>query len=215
MVYASMGIYVFNREILEEEVTEDAKKNSEHDFGKNIMTQMIDKKRQVVIYNLKENGMENNPYWKDVGTIEAYYEANMDLVQVSPEFNLYDKEWPIRTYQEQHPPAKTVHSGEEIISRVGLVLDSIISSGCVVSGGKIQRSILSPNVRINSFSQVYDSILFEGVNVGRYSMIKKAIIDKDVNIPEKTVIGYDKEDDQKRFFVTESGITIVPKGTKI
>jgi glucose-1-phosphate adenylyltransferase len=139
----------------------------------------------------------------------------MDLIRVEPVFNLYDKEWPIRTYQEQFPPAKTVHSGEEIAGRVGLVLDSIVSGGCVVSGGKIQRSILSPNVRINSYSQVLDSIIMEGVDVARYAKVKRAIIDKDVKIPQGMVIGYDLEEDKKRFFVTDSGIVVVAKGTEI
>ncbi|MCK9604415.1 MAG: glucose-1-phosphate adenylyltransferase, partial [Candidatus Omnitrophica bacterium] len=148
-------------------------------------------------------------------TIDAYYEANMDLIQVDPVFNLYDKEWLIRTFQEQFPPVKTVYSGDQVASRIGLVLDSIVSGGCVISGGRVQRSILSPNVRINSFSEVYDSILMEGVNVGRYAKIKRAIIDKDVNIPQGIVIGYDKEADKKRFYVSESGIVIVAKGTEI
>jgi glucose-1-phosphate adenylyltransferase len=139
----------------------------------------------------------------------------MDLIRVEPIFNFYDRDWPVRTYEEQFPPAKTVHSGEEITGRVGLVLDSLVSGGCVVSGGKVQRSILSPNVRINSYSQVYDSILMEGVNVGRYARIKKAIIDKEVDIPQGMVIGYDAKEDKKRFHVTESGIVVVAKGTEI
>ncbi len=139
----------------------------------------------------------------------------MDLVHAEPTFNLYDREWPIRTFQEQFPPLKTVHSGDVIAGRIGLALDSLISGGCVVSGGRVQRSILSPNVRINSYSEVYDSILMEGVNVGRYAKIKKAIIDKDVNIPQGAVIGYDLEADKKKFYVTESGIVVVAKGTEI
>jgi len=130
-------------------------------------------------------------------------------------FNLYDKDWPIRTFQEQFAPAKTIFSGEEVTGRVGLVLDSIVSGGCIISGGRIQRSILSPNVRINSYSQVYDSILMEGVDVGRYAKIKRAIIDKDVNIPQGMVIGYDHDEDRKNFFVSESGIVVVAKGTEI
>jgi len=215
-VYASMGIYVFKREILEEELTEDAHNDSsEHDFGKNILPHMIEQGYKVAAYNFRDENKKEAMYWRDIGTMDAYHEANMDLVAVNPIFNLYDKEWPIRTYQEQYPPAKTVFSGDEITGRVGLVLDSLVSSGSIVSGGKIQRSILSPNVRINSFSQVYDSILMEGVNVGRHAKIKRAIIDKDVNIPQGVVIGYDLDEDKKRFFVTESGIVVVAKGTKI
>ena len=235
-IYASMGIYVFKHPVLEQELQEDAEKDhSTHDFGKDIIPQMLKKGLKVVAFNFSRQaileqagsrciidgraGIDENKkeaqYWRDIGTIDAYYEANMDLVQVDPVFNLYDRDWPIRTYEEQFPPLKTVHSGEEIAGRVGLALDSLISGGCVVSGGRVQRSILSPNVRINSYSEVYDSILMEGVNVARYAKIKKAIIDKDVDIPQGMVIGYDLEEDKKRFHVTESGIVVVAKGTEI
>lgn len=216
-IYASMGIYVFKHSVIQEELHEDAKGHgSSHDFGKDIIPQMLKEGKKVVAYNFSRPVISNEAqYWRDIGTIDAYYEANMDLIQVNPTFNLYDKEWPIRTYQEQFPPVKTVYSGEEIAGRIGLVLDSIVSGGCVVSGGKVQRSILSPNVRVNSFSEVYDSILMEGVNVGRYAKIKRAIIDKDVNIPQGMVIGYDLKEDKKKFFVTESGIVVVAKGTEI
>lgn len=221
-IYASMGIYVFNREALEEELNEDAQKNTEHDFGKNIIPQMVKKGKKIYAYNFSgvksEEGLEparDAHYWRDIGTIDAYHEANMDLLGTEPIFNLYDKEWPIRTYQEQFPPARTVHSGEETKGRVGLLLGSLVSGGCIISGGKVQRSILSPNVRINSFSEVYDSILMEGVDVGRYAKIKRAIIDKEVNIPQGMVIGYDLKEDKKRFFVTDSGIVVVGKGTEI
>jgi glucose-1-phosphate adenylyltransferase len=215
-IYASMGIYVFNRPIIEQELHEDARKrNSTHDFGKDIIPQMVKKGLKIAAYNFIDENKKEAKYWRDIGTIDAYYEANMDLVQVDPVFNLYDKDWPIRTLQEQFPSAKTVFSGEEITGRVGLVLDSVVSNGCIVSGGRVQRSILSPNVRVNSYSQVYDSILMEGVNVGRYARIKRAIIDKDVDIPQGMVIGYDLEEDKKRFYVTESGIVVVAKGTEI
>lgn len=235
-IYASMGIYVFKLSVLEQELQEDAKKNnSTHDFGKDIIPQMIKKGLKIVAFNFSRQiisgqagsrsimdgiaGVDRNKneaqYWRDIGTIDAYYDTNMDLVQVDPTFNLYDRDWPIRTLQEQFPPVKTVHSGEQITGRVGLALDSLISGGCVVSGGRVQRSILSPNVRINSYSEVYDSILMEGVNVGRYAKVKKAIIDKDVNIPQGAVIGYDLEEDKKKFYVTESGIVVVAKGTEI
>jgi len=215
-IYASMGIYVFKKPVIEEELHEDAKKtNSTHDFGKDIIPQMLKKGLKIIAYNFVSENKNDVNYWRDIGTIDAYYEANMDLIQVDPVFNLYDKEWLIRTFQEQFPPVKTVYSGDQVASRIGLVLDSIVSGGCVISGGRVQRSILSPNVRINSFSEVYDSILMEGVNVGRYAKIKRAIIDKDVNIPQGIVIGYDKEADKKRFYVSESGIVIVAKGTEI
>jgi glucose-1-phosphate adenylyltransferase len=215
-VYASMGIYVFKNAIIEQELHEDNKKrNSTHDFGKDIIPQMLKKGLKIAAYNFIDENKKEAKYWRDIGTMDAYYEANMDLVQVQPVFNLYDRDWPIRTYQEQFPSAKTVFSGEEVPGRIGLVLDSVISGGCIVSGGRVQRSILSPNVRINSYSEVYDSILMEGVNVGRYAKIKRAIVDKDVVIPQGMVIGYDLEEDKKKFYLTESGIVVVAKGTEI
>ena len=215
-IYASMGIYVFKYQALIDELIKDAKKkNSSHDFGKDIIPQMLGKGLKLKAFNFIDENKNEAQYWRDIGTIDAYYEANMDLVQVEPIFNLYDKDWPIRTYQEQFPPAKTVFAGAEITGKVGLILDSLISGGCVIIGGKVQNSILSPNVKINSYAQVYESILMEGVNVGGRAKIKKAIIDKDVSIPENMVIGYDHKEDQKRFFVSESGVVVVAKGTEI
>ncbi|MDD2689667.1 MAG: glucose-1-phosphate adenylyltransferase [Candidatus Omnitrophica bacterium] len=215
-IYASMGIYVFKHPVLEQELLDDAKKhNSTHDFGKDIIPSMLKKGLKIAAYNFIDENKKEAQYWRDIGTIDAYYETNMDLIQVDPIFNLYDKDWPVRTFQEQFPPVKTVFAGEEVTGRVGLVLDSLVSGGCIVSGGRVQRSILSPNVRINSYSQVFDSILMEGVNVGRHAKIKHAIIDKDVNIPQGTVIGYDLQEDKKKFYVTESGIVVVAKGTEI
>ncbi|MDD5566346.1 MAG: glucose-1-phosphate adenylyltransferase [Candidatus Omnitrophica bacterium] len=215
-VYASMGIYVFRHPVLEEELYNDTKSvKTNHDFGKDVVPQMVKKKLKVVAYNFIDENKKEAQYWRDIGTLDAYYEANMDLVQVDPLFNLYDKDWPIRTYQEQYPPAKTVFAGEEITGRVGLALDSFVSGGCIISGGQVKRSILSPNVRINSYSQVQDSILMESVNIGRHARIRRTIIDKDVRIPEGMVIGYDPGEDRKRFHVTESGIVVVAKGTEI
>ena len=214
-IFGSMGIYVFNQTVLMQELLEDAKNSkSSHDFGKDIIPQMLKRGMKIVAYDFrnKDKGQE---YWRDIGTIDAYYEANMELIQVNPTFNLYDQEWLIRTFQEQYPPVKTVHSGEKEEGRVGLVLDSIVAEGCVVSGGRVQRSILSPNVRINSFSEVYDSILMESVQVGRHAKIKRAIIDKDVSIPPGMIIGFNLEEDKKKFFVSESGIVVVAKGTEI
>ncbi|MCU0666018.1 MAG: glucose-1-phosphate adenylyltransferase [Candidatus Omnitrophica bacterium] len=215
-IYASMGIYVFKNQVLRDELVEDAKKNaSGHDFGKEIIPAMIKKGYRIAAYNFIDENKKEAKYWRDIGTLDAYFEANMDLIQVDPVFNLYDKDWPIRTFQEQFPPAKTVFSGDEITGRIGLSLDSLVSGGCIISGGKVQRSILSPNVRINSYSQVIDSILMEGVNVGRYAKIKRAIIDKDVTIPSGMVIGYDPEEDKKRFTITDSGLVVVAKKTEI
>ncbi|MDD5116679.1 MAG: glucose-1-phosphate adenylyltransferase [Candidatus Omnitrophica bacterium] len=214
-IYGSMGIYVFNQSVLMQELLQDAKNNrSSHDFGKDIIPQMLKKGMKIVAFDFRDKN-QNEEYWRDIGTIDAYYEANMELIEVNPTFNLYDQEWPLRTFQEQYPPVKTVHAGDKEEGRVGLVLDSIVSEGCVVSGGRVQRSILSPNVRINSYSEVYDSILMESVNVGRYAKIKRAIIDKDVSIPQGMVIGYDLKEDKKKFFVSESGIVVVAKGTEI
>ncbi|MDD3983270.1 MAG: glucose-1-phosphate adenylyltransferase [Candidatus Omnitrophica bacterium] len=215
-IYASMGIYVFDSKILLQELQDDSRrKDSSHDFGKDIIPRMIRKGMRISAYNFLDKRSGCPAYWRDIGTISAYYEANLDLVQVDPVFNLYDREWPLRTYQEQCPPAKTVFAGEEITGRVGLVLDSLVSGGCIVSGGRVQRSVLAPQVRVNSYSQISDSILMEGVNVGRYAKIKNAIIDKDVNIPQGMVIGYDAQEDRKRFFVTDNGIVVVAKGTEI
>ncbi|MDD5730378.1 MAG: glucose-1-phosphate adenylyltransferase [Candidatus Omnitrophica bacterium] len=215
-IYASMGIYVFKHKVLDELLREDAKKkNSSHDFGKDIIPLMVKNGLKVVAYNFIDENKKEAKYWRDIGTIDAYYEANMDLVEVNPVFNLYDREWLIRTYQEQFPPAKTVFAGGEITGRVGLALDSIVSGGCIISGGQVKRSILSPNVRINSYCQVNDSILMEGVHIGRYANIKRTIIDKDVKIPEGMVIGHDLQEDKKKFHVTESGIVVVAKGTEI
>lgn len=215
MIYASMGIYVFKRSALEEELIDDARKNTSHDFGKDIIPQMLKKKRRVFAYIFKDENKNEAQYWRDIGTLDAYYDANMDLIQVKPIFNLYDQDWPIRTYQEQHPPAKTVFAGDENPERMGLVLDSLIAGGCVVSGGRVQRSILAPRVRVNSYSEIYDSILMEGVQVGRYAKIRRAIIDKDVVIPPGAVIGYNAKDDKKRFSISDGGVVVVAKGTEV
>ena len=215
-INVSMGIYIFKRKVLEEQLHKDAKtEKSNHDFGKDIIPRMIREGHNVMAYNFLDENKKEGQYWRDIGTIDAYYDANIDLVQVNPVFNLYDNDWPIRTFQEQFPPAKTVFAGEEITGRVGLALDSLVSGGCIISGGQVKRSILSPNVRINSFAQIHESILMEGVNVGRYAKIQRTIIDKDVQIPEGTIIGYDHEDDKRRFHITESGIVVVAKGTEI
>lgn len=207
-ILTSMGIYVFNTEILVRELVEDAKKNTAHDFGKNIIPAMVNKNR-VYSYNCKNEKGEAS-YWRDVGAIETYFEANMDLVSVSPLLNLYDPEWPIHTYHSPFPPAKTILDEEG--GRRGFALESIISGGCILSGGEVRRSLLSPNVRVESFAKVEDSILLEGVRVGEHARIRKTIIDKESEIPPGMQIGYNVEEDTKRFTVTESGIVVVPKG---
>ncbi|OIO34585.1 MAG: glucose-1-phosphate adenylyltransferase [Candidatus Omnitrophica bacterium CG1_02_40_15] len=209
-IYASMGIYIFNTEVLEKILEKDAKdEKSTHDFAKNIIPMMISSDK-VYAFNLKDKDINQPKYWRDAGSIDVYFEANMDLIQVVPPLNLYDKEWPFRTYQEQYGPAKTLWA-EKNNNRIGMALNSIISNGCIISGGKVESSVLSPDVRINSFSEVSDSILMEGVDIGRYAKVKRAIIDKNVKVPQKMEIGYDLEKDRKRFTVTESGIVVIPK----
>ena len=212
--YVSMGIYLFDRLRLEDALIDDAKRaDSTHDFGRDVIP-ALSRKVRVIAYNFQDENKKESKYWRDIGTLDAYYEANMDLLQVTPLFNLYDQEWPIRTYHEQWPPAKTVFA-DEASGRVGSVLDSLIASGCIISGGQVLRCILSPDVRINSFAEVEDSILMEHVEVGRYAKIRRAIIDKDVTIPRYAEIGYNLDEDRRRFQVTESGIVVVGKGTVI
>ncbi len=214
-VLVSMGIYIFNKDVLEKElITDSQKKDSTHDFGKDIVPSMLNRYK-VFAYNFKDENKKQAKYWRDIGSIDAYWEANMDLARVSPEFNLYDNDWPIRTYQEQFPPVKTVFAGGDDPARMGVALDSMVSNGCIISGGKVLRSILSPNVRVNSFAEVIDSIVMERVEIGRHARIKRAIIDKDVKIPQGMEIGYNLEEDKKRFTVTPSGIVVVAKGTVI
>ncbi len=213
--YGSMGIYIFERNVLEEELIEDAALDTEHDFGKNIIPKMIQKgKRRVMAYQFVDMNKKEALYWRDVGTLDAFYEANIDLIQVTPHFNLYDREWPIRTYQPQYPPAKFVFN-QETTGRKGIAVDSLVCDGCVISGGVVERSILSANVRVNSFAEVQDSILFEDVDVGRYAKVKNAIIDKHVRIMPNATVGYDKELDRKRFTVTPKGIVVVEKGAVV
>ncbi|MDA8422554.1 MAG: glucose-1-phosphate adenylyltransferase [Nitrospiraceae bacterium] len=214
LAFASMGIYLFNTKTLVEHLKSDALQDTAHDFGKNIVPQMM-KASRVCAYNFKDENKKEAKYWRDVGTIAAYWEANMDLVSVDPLLNLYDKAWPIRTYQAQNPPAKFVFAQEKKGGRLGIALDSIVAHGCIVSGGRVQNSVLSPNVRVNSYSEVYDSILMENVDIGRHCRIRKAIIDKDVTIAPHTEIGYDLEKDKKHYHVTPSGIVVIAKGTEV
>src|SRR6266851_2873663 len=208
MVNASMGVYVFNTQLLIPALLADAEDpNSKHDFGRDILPRIFSKYR-VYAYNFIDENKVGAQYWRDVGTIEAYYEANMDLVSVSPVFNLYDEQWPIRTHQRQYPPAKFVFAETE---RMGHAVDSLISSGCIISGGSLKNCVVSPDVRVNSYTEIENSILFSHVNVGRSCRIRKAIIDRNVHIPEGTSVGYDTEADRERYFVTDSGITIVTR----
>ncbi|HZY05115.1 MAG TPA: glucose-1-phosphate adenylyltransferase [Anaeromyxobacteraceae bacterium] len=216
---ASMGNYLFNTQALVQEIVRDAgDPQSAHDFGKSIVTSMY-ARRPVFVYDFALNRVpgqteKERGYWRDVGSLDAYYQANMDLVAVDPIFSLYNSEWPIYTIQHNHPPVKFVFANERE-NRVGKATDSLVSEGCIVSGGQVHHSILSPRVRINSYSAVEDSILFEDVNVGRHCRIRRAIIDKHVDVPPGTQIGYDLAEDRRRFHVTESGIVVIPKGMRV
>ena len=215
-ICASMGIYVFNRNVLEEELKDDAQlKDSTHDFSNDVLPRMIMKRRRLYAYNFKNADMSGTGYWIDVGSRDAYYEANMGLVDVTPRFNLYDRGWPLRTYQEQFPPAKTVFSEEKEGGRCGRALDSLVSTGCIISGGLVHRSVLSPNVRIHSFAEVHDSVIMEGAEIGRYAKIRRAIIDKDVKILPNIQIGLNSEEDKRRFTVSKKGVVMIPKGSVV
>jgi glucose-1-phosphate adenylyltransferase len=202
---ASMGVYVFETATLVLESARDAKRNTAHDFGKNIIPGLI-KTGRVFAYNFAESRWGN--YWRDIGLLDAYYDANMDLVNVRPEFNLYDPDWRIHTAQPQLPPAKFVHEEGD---RTGLAINSIVSAGSILSGAQVRRSVLSPGVRIHSFSKVEDSILFDGVDIGENCHIRRAIIDKGVRIPAGTRIGLDPDSDRARFTVTAGGTIVLPK----
>jgi len=205
-VNASMGVYLFNTQLLLPVLIADAEdRMSSHDFGKDILPQIIGKYR-VFAFNFVDENKKDTSYWRDVGTIEAYHEANMDLCSVTPVFNLYDKSWPLHTWQQQYPPAKFVFADPE---RMGIAVDSVIGGGSIISGGHVDRSVLGYDVRVNSFSEVHDSIIFNHVNIGRHCRIRRAIIDRHVNLPEGTVIGYDLEADRARHSVTENGIVVV------
>jgi len=213
----SMGIYIFNSDIMYEKLEQDAHdKSSAHDFGRNVIPSMV-KDFGVFCYVFQDENKKESKYWRDVGTIDAYWEANMDLVNVSPQFNLYDRNWPVRTLHSESPPPKFVFAqSDEEGGRRGMALDSIVSPGCIISGGKVEGSVLSPDVRINSYSYVFESLLFNGVKIGRHCRIRRAIIDKDVNVPEGTVIGYDPEEDKRRFkYISPGGIVVIPKGAHI
>ncbi|GAB5402219.1 MAG: glucose-1-phosphate adenylyltransferase [Aureliella sp.] len=212
LCYASMGIYVFTARFLFEQLCRDATEpSSSHDFGKNIIPSIIDSHR-VFAFPFRDENRKQQAYWRDVGTIDAYYEANMDLIRVDPQLNLYDQEWPIRTLKPDLPPAKFVFGADGDNERTGQAIDSIVCAGTVVSGATVRRSVVSPDVRVNSYAHVDESILFQGVNVGRHAKIRRAIIDKDVNIPAGMEIGYDLELDRRRgFTVSPSGIVIISR----
>ncbi|MFL5389780.1 MAG: glucose-1-phosphate adenylyltransferase [Myxococcales bacterium] len=218
-VLASMGNYLFSTESLVREIVNDAGKDSAHDFGKSIISEMF-QKTKVSVYDFATNKVPGQStreagYWRDVGDLDTYFESNMDLVDVDPKFSLYNEMWPIHTAPNHSvAAAKFVFANIEE-KRVGAATDSLVSEGCIISGGRVNKSILSPRVRINSFSDVDESILFENVNVSRHAKIRRAIIDKNVDIPPGVRIGYDVDEDKKRFFVSPNGIVVVPKGMRL
>ena len=209
---ASMGVYIFTARFLFERLCLDAtQRASTHDFGHDMIPSIINTAR-VFAYPFMDENRKREAYWRDVGTVDAYYEANMDLVAVDPLLNLYDQRWPIRTYMPNLPPAKFVFAEGGEGARRGEAVDSIVCVGSIISGGQVERSVLGAQVRVNSYAQVVDSILFDRVDVGRHARIRRAIIDKDVHIPAGAEIGYDKELDRQRgFTVTDSGLTIIAK----
>lgn len=217
---ASMGNYVFDARTLLDSLEADAKlEDSKHDFGHNILPQLVKDGRAVFAYDFATNEVPGEDahgrgYWRDIGTVEAYFEAQMDLIAIHPLFNLYNQRWPLRTGITHDPPAKFVFR-EEAQSRVGIATDSLVSHGCIVSGGRMHKSVVSVGVRINSFSEVEESVLFERVKVGRHAKIKRCIVDKDVEIPPGAEIGYNLEADRRRFFVTDNGVVVIPKRARI
>ncbi|RLW68449.1 MAG: hypothetical protein B6D71_13795 [gamma proteobacterium symbiont of Stewartia floridana] len=206
LALASMGIYVFNRKFLFEQLIRDADTpQSSHDFGKDIIPTVIEKYR-VLAYPFTDSSSGKQAYWRDVGTIDAFWTANLELIGVTPPLNLYDRSWPIWTYQEQLPPAKFVFDDEE---RRGMAVDSMVSGGCVISGAKVTNSLLFSNVRVNSYSSVNQTVVLPDVNIGRNCRINKAVIDRGCDIPEGTIIGEDPVSDAERFYVSEKGVVLV------
>ena len=204
---ASMGIYIFRFDVLVDALEDDAaRRDSQHDFGKNIIPSVIHS-APVLSYRFYDENKKAAKYWRDIGTLDAYFEASMDLCQVNPEFNLYDPEWPLRTYMPQAPPAKFVFAEEG--RRCGQALDSIISGGCIISGSRVSGSILCPNVRVHSFCEIEQTILMPGVRVGRHARLRRTIVDRDVLIPRGALIGFNPEEDRRRHTVTEGGVVIV------
>jgi glucose-1-phosphate adenylyltransferase len=217
MVLASMGNYIFRRQVLQDLLELDAREEgSQHDFGKNILPRALKDGYHIQTYDFTRIPIPGrstpNTYWRDVGTLQAYHEASMDLISVNPEFDLYNPQWPLRTANEYSPPAKFVHESGD---RVGRALNSLIAGGCIISGGVVRESILFRWVRVNSYAEVHRSVIFDEVDIGRHAQIKNAIIDKGVRVPANTKIGHDLEQDKARgFTVTDNGIVVVPKGYK-
>ena len=206
---ASMGIYVFNSAFLYEQLVRDHDvDDSSHDFGKDLIPYMVPRYR-VFAHRFQDscvNMAAGIPYWRDVGTIDAYWEANLDLTMVLPHLNLYDEDWPIWTHQEQLPPAKSVFDDDD---RRGQALDSLVSGGCIISGGSVRRSLLFSNVQVRSYSSIEDSVILPNVDIGRHARLKRVVIEKSCKIPEGLTVGFNAVEDSKRFYVTEKGVTLI------
>jgi glucose-1-phosphate adenylyltransferase len=206
---ASMGIYVFNAEFLYEQLIRDAdERGSGHDFGHDIIPYLVSRYR-VFAHRFADSCVGKPgavPYWRDVGTVDAYWEANMEMTKVTPDLNLYDETWPIWTYQEQLPPAKFVFDDEE---RRGVAVDSMVSGGCIISGSTVRRSLLFSNVHVHSFAEVTDSVILPDVEIGRHAVLRRVVVDKGCRIPEGMVAGVNREEDARRFYVTEKGVTLI------
>jgi glucose-1-phosphate adenylyltransferase len=209
--FVSMGVYIFNTDVLVKNVISDAKdSSSSHDFGKNVVPNMIDSNK-VYVHTFKEANNPEGRYWRDIGTLDAYWEANMDLCSSDPQCNLYDSDWLIRTYQEQVPPARTKNTRQ--ISEAN-VHNAVVSGGSLISG-KVSHCVLSPNVTVHEGAFVEKSVMLDGVKIGRNARIRKAILDQDVEVPEDFVIGYDPDQDRSRFTISPGGVVIVPRGMSI
>ena len=206
LALGSMGIYVFDTDVLLTALEADAGRPSSHDFGKDIIPAILTE-RPTFAYRFYDENKKASKYWRDIGTLDAFYDANMDLCGVDPEFNLYDPEWPMRTHQPQAPPAKFVFA--EKGRRCGEALDSIISPGCIISGSRVVGSVLCPNVRVHSYGVIEQCMLMPGVRIGRHARIRRAIVDRDVLIPRGAVIGFNAEEDRKRHTVTDLGVVVV------
>ena len=221
MCLASMGNYIFRTPDLLRELENDSRvEASKHDFGYDVLPRMVQSGRRVYAYDFAtnavpgEDGDHGRGYWRDIGTLDAYWQAQMDLIEIHPQFNMYNERWPIRTGVTHDPPAKFVFR-DEAHARVGIATDSLVSHGCIISGGRIHRSVLSVGCRINSFSEVEESVLFERVRIGRHARVRRCIIDKDVVIPQGAEIGFNIEADRQRFFVTDDGLVVIPKRAKL
>ncbi len=215
---ASMGNYIFKPKVLRNALEHDALQDTTHDFGKTIIPTLLAGGARIGAYDFASHSVpgaeEQAPYWRDVGTVDSYWEASMDLISVTPPLNLYNPRWPVKSHTPQLPPAKFVFA-DAASQRIGLATDSMVASGCIISGGNIHRSILFSRVRVNSFSHIEECVLMDGVEVGRYARLKKVIADKGVHIPPKAEIGFDLEEDRRRFHVSEGGVVVLPKGTVV